>query len=84
MTAISYDVTAHFGTAISALATQVAALATDVVWGTGGTPFSLHLKGYLLVNAAGTLRLRISRTGGTGSALIDAGSWMRVRRVQGV
>jgi len=84
MTAMAYDVRGQTGTTNSILATHVAALATDVSWGTAGTPFSLHLKGYLLVNAAGTLRLRISRTGATGSALLDAGSWMRVRRVQGV
>ena len=84
MTAMAYDVRGQTGTTSSILATHVAALATDVSWGTAGTPFSLHLKGYLLVNAAGTLRLRISRTGATGSALLDAGSWMRVRRVQGV
>lgn len=62
-------------------AQDVTALATDVtITGTTDTTWHTILRGYLLVGTSGTLTLRFSRTGGAGSARLETGSWMRLRK----
>lgn len=62
-------------------AQDVTALATDVtITGTTDTTWHTILRGYLLVGISGTLTLRFSRTGGVGSARLETGSWLRVRK----
>lgn len=83
MTGVNYSVEAITTTGTAGhdvLSAAVTSLATDTTVGASSLSASVRLRGFLHVSGAGTVILRFARVGASNTAVLGAGSWIKLEK----